>query len=33
LRKRTKIMDGGDVYLFATTQADNSKILVKCRKF
>lgn len=33
LRKRTKIRDGGEVYLFATTLADNSKILVKCRKF
>lgn len=33
LRKRTKIADGGAVYLFATTLADNSKILVKCRKF
>lgn len=33
LRKRTKIADGGEVYLFATTLADNSKILVKCRKF
>lgn len=33
LRKRTKIADGGDVYLFATTLADGSKILVKCRKF
>lgn len=33
LRKRTKIADGGEVYLFATTLADNSKILVKCSKF
>lgn len=33
LRKRTKIRDGGEVYLLATTLANNSKILVKCRKF
>ena len=32
LRKRTKITDGGNVYLFATTLADSSKILVKCSK-
>ena len=30
--KRTKITDGGNVYLFATTLADSSKILVKCSK-
>lgn len=32
LRKRTKITDGGNVYLFATTVADGSKIMVKCGK-
>lgn len=32
LRKRTKISDGGEVYLFATTLADNSKVIVSCRK-
>ena len=32
LRKRTRIVDGGDVYLFATTLADNSKVLIRCRK-
>lgn len=33
LRKRTKIADGGDIYLFATILAGNSKILIKSRKF
>lgn len=33
LRKRTKIADGGDVYLFATTLVNGDKILVKCCKF
>lgn len=33
LRKRAKIADGGNIYLFATTLANGSKILVKCRKF
>lgn len=32
LRKRLKIAEGGDIYLFATTLADNSKVIVKCRK-
>lgn len=32
LRKRTKIMDGGDIYLFATTLFDGEKVLIKCRK-
>ena len=32
LRKRTKITDGGDIYLFATTLADGEKVFVKCRK-
>ena len=31
-RKRTQITDGGNVYLFATTMSENSKILIKCRK-
>ena len=30
LRKRTKITDGGHVYLFATTLVDGEKVLVKC---
>jgi len=32
LRKRTRIMDGGDVYLFATTLSDNKKVIIKCLK-
>lgn len=32
LRKRTKIRDGGDIYLFATTLANKEKVLIKCRK-
>ena len=32
LRKRTKIADGGTVYLFATTLSDNRKALIQCRK-
>ena len=32
LRKRLKLKEGGDIYLFATTLADGSKVLVKTRK-
>ncbi len=32
LRKKSKVKDGGDVYLFATTLANNEKVLVRCRK-
>ena len=32
LRKRLKIAEGGDVYLFATTLADDSHIVIRCRK-
>ena len=32
LRKRTRISDGGDVFLFATTLPDNQKALIKCHK-
>ena len=32
LRRRLKVADGGDTYLFATTLADNKKVLLKCRK-
>jgi hypothetical protein len=32
LRKRLKIAEGGDVYLFATTLADESHIVIRCRK-
>lgn len=32
LRQRLKLSDGGDTYIFATTQADGSRILLVCRK-
>jgi hypothetical protein len=32
LRKRLKLADGGDTYLFATTLANERKVLVKCVK-
>lgn len=32
LRKRLKLKEGGNVYLFATTLADESKVLIKCKK-
>lgn len=32
LRKRLKLADGGDNYIFATTLYDNSKVLVICKK-
>lgn len=32
LRKRIKLAEGGDVYLFATTLNDGRKILLRCRK-
>ncbi len=32
LRKRTKLKEGGDTYLFATTLADEKKVLIKCGK-
>ena len=32
LRKRLKLKEGGDDYLFATTLADGSKVLVHCHK-
>lgn len=32
LRKKLKIKDGGDVYLFATTLANNSKVIIECTK-
>lgn len=32
LRKRLKISEGGDTYLFATTLADDSKVLIRCEK-
>jgi len=32
LRQRTRIAEGGDCYLFATTLATNKKVLIQCRK-
>lgn len=32
LRKKLKLADGGDTYLFATTTADGSRIISVCRK-
>ena len=32
LRKRLKLSDGGDSYIFATTLADGNKVLVICKK-
>ena len=32
LRKRLKLKEGGDTYLFATTLVDNSHVLIKCEK-
>jgi hypothetical protein len=33
LRKKTKIQDGGDIYLFATTLANEDKVLIRTRKW
>ncbi len=32
LRKRLKLREGGDTYLFATTLAEGQKVIVKCKK-
>ena len=32
LRKRLKLCEGGDIYLFATTLANDRKVLIKCEK-
>ncbi|GHT57508.1 hypothetical protein FACS18945_2000 [Bacteroidia bacterium] len=32
LRRKLKIVDGGEVYLFATTLSDGRKVVIKCRK-
>ena len=32
LRKRLKLADGGDSYIFATTLNDGSKVLIQCKK-
>ncbi len=33
LRKRLKLSDGGDTYLFATILANDQKVIIKCSKF
>ncbi|MDD4515493.1 class I SAM-dependent methyltransferase [Massilibacteroides sp.] len=33
LRKKTKIKDGGEIYLFVTALADDSKVLIKTKKY
>ena len=33
LRKRTKLEEGGDTYLFATTLHNEQKILIRCEKY
>ncbi len=32
IRKRTKLREGGDTYLFATTLYNEQKVLIRCRK-
>lgn len=32
IRKKTKIKDGGNIFIFATTLADESKVLIVCEK-
>jgi hypothetical protein len=32
LRKRLKIAEGGDIYLFATTATDGMHMIIKCKK-
>jgi len=32
IRKKTKLREGGDVYLFATTLMDEKKVLISCKK-
>ncbi len=32
LRKKTKLKEGGDVYLFATTLSEQKKVMIKCKK-
>lgn len=32
IRKKTGLKDGGDVYIFATTLADEKKVLILCKK-
>jgi hypothetical protein len=32
IRKLTQIKEGGDIYLFATTDCEGNKILIRCQK-
>lgn len=32
LRKKLKLQEGGDMYVFATTLGDNERVLIKCRR-
>lgn len=32
LRKKLKLADGGDIYLFATTMADGNHVLISCKR-
>lgn len=32
LRKKLKLKEGGDVYIFATTLSNNKRVLIKCHK-
>ena len=32
LKKKLKLKDGGDIYIFASTLSDNSKVLIICEK-
>jgi len=32
IRKKTKLREGGDVYIFATTLMDEKKVLISCKK-
>ena len=32
LRKRTRLKEGGEIYLFATTLANEKKVLIRCSK-
>ncbi|MCD8080536.1 MAG: class I SAM-dependent methyltransferase [Bacteroides sp.] len=32
IRKRTRLREGGDTYLFATTLSDGQKVFIRCRK-
>jgi hypothetical protein len=33
LRRKLKIKEGGEIYLFACTLAPNQKVIIECKKF